>query len=188
MFLNLTSTPKIAQKGPKKAPKGPKKSKRGPKYGRIENKRQGCTFKTKVDCLYRIVRKKFLNLTPTPKIALKGKKRAKRPKLWPISNKDGALLPKLNLVVYIIRPKVQVQFDVLISSFNFKFQFQVSISSSISSFNFKIQFQVSISSFNFKFQFQVSNSSFNFKFQLQISTFYFKFQFQISISSSFFKF
>ena len=125
---------------------------------------------------------------PHLKIALKGQKRAKRPQLWPISNKDGALLPKPKFVVYINRPKVQVQFDVLISSFNFKFQFQVWISSSISSFNFKIQFQVSISSFNFKFQFQVSNSSFNFKFQLQISSFYFKFQFQISISSSFFKF
>ena len=38
---------------------------------------------------------------------------------------------------------------------------------SISSNNF--QFQVSMSSFNFKFQFQVSKSGFNFKFQFQAS-------------------
>ena len=76
MYLNLTSTPKIAPKGKKIAPKGPKKCERGPKYGCFKNKRWGCTSKTKVDCRYRNVTKKFLNLTPTPKIALKGLKRA----------------------------------------------------------------------------------------------------------------
>ena len=100
------------------------------------------------------VPKEFLNLTQTPKIAPKDPKSVKRPKIWPnLKQKDMALLPKLNLVVYIIRPKVQVQFDVLISSFNFKFQFQVSISSFNFKFNFKFQFQDSISSFNFEFQF-----------------------------------
>ena len=154
----------------------------------LKTKDRAVLSKPKLIVYIGLLEKSFWTWLQPQKLPSKVKKRAKRPKLWPISNKDGALLPKLNLVVYIIRPKVQVQFDVLISSFNFKFQFQVSISSSISSFNFKIQFQVSISSFNFKFQFQVSNSSFNFKFQLQISSFYFKFQFQISISSSFFKF
>ena len=80
----------------------------------------------KVECLCRNVRKKFLNLTPTPKIALKGQKRAKRPQLWPILNKDGAVLPKPKFVVYISRPKVQVQFDDLVF-IKFKFQFQISI-------------------------------------------------------------
>ena len=56
-------------------------------------------FKTKVDFLYRNVRKKFLNLTPTPKIALKDRKGQKRPQLW-------AVLPKPKFVVYISRPKV----------------------------------------------------------------------------------
>ena len=32
-----------------------------------------------VDCLHRYVPKKFLNLTPTPKIVPKGRKSAKRP-------------------------------------------------------------------------------------------------------------
>ena len=57
MYLNLTSTPKIAPKGKKIAPKGPKKCERGPKYGCFKNKRWGCTSKTKVDCLYRNVTK-----------------------------------------------------------------------------------------------------------------------------------
>ena len=91
----------------------------------LKTKDRAVLSKPKLIVYIGLLEKKFLNLTPTQKIALKGQKRAKRPQLWPISNKDGALLPKLNLVVYIIRPKVQVQFDVLISSFNFKFQFQV---------------------------------------------------------------
>ena len=115
----------------------------------LKTKDRAVLSKPKLIVYIGLLEKKFLNLTPTQKIALKGQKRAKRPQLWPISNKDGALLPKPKFVVYINRPKVQVQFDVLISSFNFKFEFQV-------------QFQVSISRFNFKFQFQIS--SFNFKF------------------------
>ena len=39
------------------------------------------------------------------------------------------------------------------------------------------QFQVSVSSFNFKFQFQVSASSFSFKFQVSVSNFSFIFTF-----------
>ena len=119
----------------------------------LKTKDRAVLSKPKLIVCIGLLEKKFLNLTTTQKIALKGQKRAKRPQLWPISNKDGALLPKLHLVVYIIRPKVQVQFDVLISSFNFKFQFQVSISSFNFKFNFKFQFQDSISSFNFEFQF-----------------------------------
>ena len=119
----------------------------------LKTKDRAVLSKPKLIVYIGLLEKKFLNLTPTQKIALKGQKRAKRPQLWPISNKDGALLPKPKFVVYIIRPKVQVQFDVLISSFNFKFQFQVSISSLNFKFNFKFQFQDSISSFNFEFQF-----------------------------------
>ena len=41
-----------------------------------------------VDCLHRYVPKKFLNLTPTPKIALKGPKRAKKaPKMAEVKAK-----------------------------------------------------------------------------------------------------
>ena len=134
----------------------------------LKTKDRAVLSKPKLIVYIGLLEKKFLNLTPTQKIALKGQKRAKRPQLWPISNKDGALLPKLNLVVYIIRPKVQVQFDVLISSFNFKFQFQVSISSFNFKFNFMCQFQGSISSFNFKFQFKVSVLRFNLEFQFQV--------------------
>ena len=67
---------------------GPKKCERGPKYECFKNKRQGCTSKTKVDCLYRNVTKKFLNLTPTPKIAPKGPKKCERgPKYGCFKNK-----------------------------------------------------------------------------------------------------
>ena len=91
----------------------------------LKTKDRAVLSKPKLIVYIGLLEKKFLNLTPTQKIALKGQKRAKRPQLWPISNKDGDLLPKPKFVVYINRPKVQVQFDVLISSFNFKFQFQV---------------------------------------------------------------
>ena len=46
----------------------------------------------------------FLNLTSTPKIAPKGLKRAKRPKIWPNEKQtDRAVLPKQKLIVYICR-------------------------------------------------------------------------------------
>ena len=126
MFLNLTSTPKIAQKGPKKKPPRAQKSpKEAPNMDVLKTKDRAVLSKPKLIVYIGLLEKKFLNLTPTQKIVLKGQKRAKRPQLWPISNKDGALLPKPKFVVYINRPKAQVQFDVLISSFNFKFQFQV---------------------------------------------------------------
>ena len=75
MYLNLTSTPKIAPKVKRIAKKGPKKCERGPKYECFKNKRYGCTSKTKAECLYGNLTKKFLNLTPTQKIALKSKKK-----------------------------------------------------------------------------------------------------------------
>ena len=71
----------------------------------LKTKDRAVLSKPKLIVYIGLLEKKFLNLTPTQKIALKGQKRAKRPQLWPISNKDGALLPK---------PK-----------FNFKFEFQV---------------------------------------------------------------
>ena len=123
----------------------------------LKTKDRAVLSKPKLIVYIGLLEKKFLNLTPTQKIALKGQKRAKRPQLWPISNKDGVLLPKPKFVVYIIRPKVQVQYDDLVF-IKSKFQFQVSIPS----FNFKSQFQVSISCFNFKIPLQVSMSSFNF--------------------------
>ena len=101
----------------------------------LKTKDRAVLSKPKLIVYIGLLEKKFLNLTPTQKIALKGQKRAKRPQLWPISNKDGALLPKPKFVVYIIRPKVQVQFDDLVF-IKFKFQFQVSIPS----FDFKFQF------------------------------------------------
>ena len=62
MFLNLTWTPKIITQ------KGPRKCKRGPNMDILRtNKTQGCSYKTKVDCLYRNGTKKFVNLTPTIK-------------------------------------------------------------------------------------------------------------------------
>ena len=122
----------------------------------LKTKDRAVLSKPKLIVYIGLLEKSFWTWLQPQKLPSKVKKRAKRPKLWPISNKDGALLPKLNLVVYIIRPKVQVQFDVLISSFNFKFQFQDSIS------NFKFQFKVSISSFNSMFPFQASFSSFYF--------------------------
>ena len=53
----------------------------------------------------------FLNLTPTPKIAPKdqkiapkGPKKCKRPKMWPnLKQKVKAVLPKPKLIVYISR-------------------------------------------------------------------------------------
>ena len=54
----------------------------------------------------------FLNLTPTPKIAPKDKKKSpegpkkvqKRPKMWPnLKQKVRAVLPKPKLIVYIGR-------------------------------------------------------------------------------------
>ena len=46
----------------------------------------------------------FLNLTPSPKIAPKSPKRAKRPNIWPNEKqKDRAVLPKQKLIVYISR-------------------------------------------------------------------------------------
>ena len=54
----------------------------------------------------------FLNLTPTPKIAPKDKKKSpegpkkvqKRPKMWPnLKQTVRAVLPKLKLIVYIGR-------------------------------------------------------------------------------------
>ena len=45
-----------------------------------------------------------MNLTPTPKIAPKSPKSAKRPKIWPNEKqKDRAVLPKQKLIVYIFR-------------------------------------------------------------------------------------
>ena len=45
----------------------------------------------------------FLNLTPIPKTAPKGKKKVqKRPKMWPIQKqKNRAVLPKPKLIDYI---------------------------------------------------------------------------------------
>ena len=106
MYLNLTSTPKIAPKGKKIAPKGPKKCERGPKYECFKNKRQGCTSKTKVDCLYRNVTKKCLNLTPAPKIALKGKKKAKKtPIVAKFKQKIGLYFQNPNLLYTLVGPK-----------------------------------------------------------------------------------
>ena len=73
----------------------------------LKTKDRAVLSKPKLIVYIGLLEKKFLNLTPTQKIALKGQKRAKRPQLWPISNKDGALLPKPKFVVYINRPKVQ---------------------------------------------------------------------------------
>jgi len=42
MFLNLTSTPKIA-------PKDPKRAKKAPNLAEVKAKRSGCNSKTKVD-------------------------------------------------------------------------------------------------------------------------------------------
>ena len=79
----------------------------------LKTKDRAVLSKPKLIVYIGLLEKKFLNLTPTQKIALKGQKRAKRPQFWPISNKDGALLPKPKFVVYISRPKVQVQFIFL---------------------------------------------------------------------------
>ena len=48
MYLNLTSTPKIAPKGKKIAPKGPKKCKRGTKCGRLKQKDRAVLPKPKL--------------------------------------------------------------------------------------------------------------------------------------------
>ena len=48
--------------------------------------------------------KKFLNLTPTPKIAPNGLKSAKKvPNLAELKQKDRAVLPKPKFIVYINR-------------------------------------------------------------------------------------
>ena len=71
------------------------------------------TSKIKVVSLCKQVPKKFLSLTPTPKIAPKSPKRAKRPKIWPNEkHKDRAVLPKQKLIVYISRFQKYVLSDL----------------------------------------------------------------------------
>ena len=48
MYLNLTSTPKIAPKGKKIAAKGPKKCERGPKYGCFKKIKIGLYFQNQI--------------------------------------------------------------------------------------------------------------------------------------------
>ena len=67
----------------------------------MKNKKIGLDFQISH---HRYVPKMFLNLTSTPKIALKSPKIAKRPKIWPNEKqKDRAVLPKQNLIVDISR-------------------------------------------------------------------------------------
>ena len=72
--------------------------------------RKSYTSKIKVVSLCKQVQKKFLNLTPTPKIALKSPKSAKRPKIWPNEKlKDRAVLQKLKMIVCITRSKKYIR-------------------------------------------------------------------------------
>ena len=95
MFLNLTPTPKIAPKNspkePKKNPKGPKKvQKRSQMWENYKQKDRAVLPKPKLIVYFGRSQKKFLNLTPTPKIAPKGPKSAqKSPKFGQSKNKKG---------------------------------------------------------------------------------------------------
>ena len=144
----------------------------------------------------------FLNLSPTPKIALKGLKNAK---IWPNwKQKDRAVFSKPKLIVYIdtfqngFEPDLNFKFLQLqiSSTSNFitsKFlqpqihQLQMSSTTISSNFNFILH----LLNFNFNFHcLQISSTSncINFKYiHFQISStknfFNFKFQFHTSISN-----
>ena len=78
------------------------------------NKRQGCTYKTKVDCLYRNVTKKFVNLTPTPKSNTEGlKKRTKKALNVPeFKQKMGLYFQNQNFLYTSVGPKNDVEPDL----------------------------------------------------------------------------
>ena len=153
-----------------------------------------------------------MNLTPTPKIAPKSPKSAKRPKIWPNEKqKDRAVLPKQKLIVYISRfqkyfltwpwPQKQPQQAKKISPESPKSAKRPKIwrnKKKDTAVLSKQKLIVYISGFQKSFlnwprrpkyphrakKVQVLISSFNFKCQFQdsISSFNFKFQFQNSIS------
>ena len=89
MFLNLTLTPKNSPKGPKNSPKGPKKVQKRPKmWPNLKQKVRAVLPKPKLIVYIGRSPKKFLSLSPTPKIALKDPKNEKKgPKFVQIKTK-----------------------------------------------------------------------------------------------------
>ena len=104
MFLNLTLIPKIAPKDQKKTKnkRAQKSAKEAQNVAKFKTKSQGCTLKTKVDCLHRQVQKNVFEPDPDHQIVTKGPKSAKEaPNMVKLKTKDMAVIPKPKLIVYM---------------------------------------------------------------------------------------